>query len=95
MGLGVLEPNTTLEHVPGTSLLQDVIPTETSHLKKGTGGDNDVVLIPQPSSSPNDPLNWPLWQRDLILILFCYLTNMCVGGYVLLPHDINTLKQNE
>lgn len=80
MGWGVLEPNTTLEHVPGTSLLQDVIPSETAHLKKGSGSDNNVVLIPQPSSSPNDPLNWPLWQRDLILILFCYLTNMCVGG---------------
>ncbi|EXJ57744.1 uncharacterized protein A1O5_12534 [Cladophialophora psammophila CBS 110553] len=80
MGLGVLEPNTSLEHVPGTALLQDAIPTETAHLKKGTGHDTDVVLVPQPSNSQNDPLNWPLWQRDLILVLFCYLTNICVGA---------------
>ena len=82
MGFGVLEHTGSLEHVPGTALLQDAIPSETAHLKKGKGDDADVVLIPQPSSSPNDPLNWPLWQRDLILVLFCYLTNICVGACV-------------
>jgi hypothetical protein len=23
----------------------------------------DVVLIPQPTDDPNDPLNWPLWKK--------------------------------
>ena len=30
-------------------------------LKYGTGRYSDIILIPQPSDSPNDPLNWPLW----------------------------------
>lgn len=25
-----------------------------------------IVLVPQPTDDPNDPLNWPLWRRDLI-----------------------------
>lgn len=82
MAWGILEPTTTsgLEHVPGTAQLEDNTLESTAHLKKGIGKDNEIVLIPQPSSDPNDPLNWPLWQRDLILLLYCYCTNICVGG---------------
>jgi MFS family permease len=25
--------------------------------------------VPQPSDDPNDPLNWPLWKRDLITFI--------------------------
>ncbi len=25
--------------------------------------------MPQPSDDPNDPLNWPLWRRDLITFI--------------------------
>lgn len=28
--------------------------------------------IPQPSDDPNDPLNWPLWKRDLITFILCF-----------------------
>ena len=42
--------------------------------------DPEIVLVPQPSSDCNDPLNWPLWQRDLNLLLLSYCTNLCVGG---------------
>jgi MFS family permease len=28
-----------------------------------------VFQIPQPSDDPNDPLNWPLWRRDLITFI--------------------------
>lgn len=27
---------------------------------------------PQPSDDPNDPLNWPLWKRDLITFILCF-----------------------
>ncbi|GMF01493.1 hypothetical protein B5S29_g1185 [[Candida] boidinii] len=27
-----------------------------------------IILLPQPGDDPNDPLNWPLWRRDLALI---------------------------
>ncbi len=28
-----------------------------------------IILVPQPSDDPNDPLNWPLWKRDLITFI--------------------------
>lgn len=30
--------------------------------------------MPQPSDAPEDPLNWPLWQRDLITAILCLLS---------------------
>ena len=38
------------------------------HSKDGT------ILVPQPSDDPNDPLNWPLWRRDLITSILCLLS---------------------
>lgn len=35
-------------------------------LKYDTSGPVPIILVPQPSDDPNDPLNWPLWKRDLI-----------------------------
>jgi MFS family permease len=34
-----------------------------------TSGPIPIVLVPQPSDDPNDPLNWPLWKRDLITFI--------------------------
>ena len=80
MTFGILEAHGTFEHVPGTAQLEEDVSSQAAHLKKGSGKHADVVLIPQPSNDPNDPLNWPLWQRDLVLLLLCYCTNLCVGG---------------
>lgn len=87
MGLGILEPKLHLGHVPGTVFLDSAeAGSETgdalrsAQLKKGTGKDADIILVPQPSSNPNDPLNWPIWQRDLILVLYCYCTLLCIGA---------------
>lgn len=80
MAYGILEYHGSLEHVPGTAQLEDVLSERTAHLKKGKGGDSHIILVPQPSNDPNDPLNWPLWQRDAILLLYCFCTLMCVGG---------------
>ncbi|KAH9205816.1 major facilitator superfamily domain-containing protein [Leptodontidium sp. 2 PMI_412] len=88
MPLGILEPKTTPgHHVPGTVLLDAHATSEEGNLelaaaglKKGSGKNSEVILVPQPSSDPNDPLNWPLWQRDLILMLYCFCTLCCVGG---------------
>jgi len=65
---------------PCTAQLEDLLLESTAHLQKGLGKDIDIVLIPQPSSDLNDSLNWPLWQRDLILLLYYFCTNICVGG---------------
>jgi hypothetical protein len=43
-----------------------------------TTADGLLILEPQPDDSPNDPLNWPLWQRDIALFslgIYCM-----VGG---------------
>ncbi|RYC59398.1 hypothetical protein CHU98_g6802 [Xylaria longipes] len=35
------------------------------NLKYGVGKYATVELSPQPSEDPNDPLNWPLWKKNL------------------------------
>ncbi|KAI2619836.1 MFS general substrate transporter [Hypomontagnella submonticulosa] len=99
MGLGVLEDK-HLSHVPGTALLTDVIgsddhgPRGAAALLHGKGKDSDVVLVPQPSNSPNDPLNWPLWKKDLMLFFICIDTAV-VGawGPMISPGFVEMAKQ--
>ncbi|UNI14694.1 hypothetical protein JDV02_001296 [Purpureocillium takamizusanense] len=77
MGLGILEPKSG-EQVPGTTRYfddrdgpQEVRENGTA-LKCDTSGKVPIILIPQPSDDPNDPLNWPLWKRDLITFALCF-----------------------
>jgi hypothetical protein len=83
MGFGILEPKTTMVNVPGTSYLDvkdEASVDESQYLKKGTGRNAHIILIPQPSNDPNDPLNWPLWQRDLIFMILTACTLVTIGG---------------
>ncbi|ROW16708.1 hypothetical protein VPNG_01532 [Cytospora leucostoma] len=73
MGLGILEDR-VMDHVPGTTRYFDD-PSRPQYAAEGTQGlktDNSgpvpIILVPQPSDDPNDPLNWPLWRRDLITL---------------------------
>ncbi|KAG0131090.1 major facilitator superfamily domain-containing protein [Tuber indicum] len=75
MGVGIYESGHA-RHVPGTATLYEdqgaeEAPSRTSHLKHGSGKDSQLLLVPQPSDSPNDPLNWPLWKKDLTLFVLC------------------------
>lgn len=45
-------------------------------LKKSKGG---VVLIPQPTEDPEDPLNWSRWKKSLILLVIA--VNACTADY--------------
>ncbi len=45
-------------------------------LKKSKKG---VVLIPQPTEDPEDPLNWPRWKKSLILVVIA--VNACTADY--------------
>ncbi|KAL2415722.1 hypothetical protein ABEF95_004306 [Exophiala dermatitidis] len=45
-------------------------------LKKSKKG---VVLIPQPTNDPEDPLNWPAWKKGLILLVLA--VNACTADY--------------
>jgi hypothetical protein len=70
--LGILEDH-HLEHVPGTAVLNDMSLdigiADTSRLKHGRGRNAHIVLVPQPSNDPNDPLNWPPWKKEFIILL--------------------------
>jgi hypothetical protein len=72
MPFGIIECH-KLEVVPGTAFMsdQDEVPPEyrdipRDQLKHGTGRFKDVILVPQPSDSPNDPLNVSLSPRMLL-----------------------------
>ncbi|KAI9818152.1 MAG: hypothetical protein M1827_000777 [Pycnora praestabilis] len=45
-----------------------------SRLKYDTSGSVPIILVPQPSDDPNDPLNWPLWKRDTILVILSIIS---------------------
>lgn len=86
MPFGILECK-KMEVVPGTAFMsdQDDLPPEYSNiprelLKHGKGRFKDVILVPQPSNSPNDPLNWPQWKKEMILLIVG-LSAAVVGAY--------------
>lgn len=82
MGLGILE-DTKLDRVPGTSPLNDSgsdvedYGLENSQLKHDETG--KIVLVPQPSDSPNDPYNWPRWKKEVFMLVILYGCG-CDGG---------------
>ncbi|KAK3943271.1 major facilitator superfamily transporter [Diplogelasinospora grovesii] len=87
MGLGVLEDK-VMSHVPGTTQYFDdperpqYAADGVTGLKMDTSGPVPIILVPQPSDDPNDPLNWPLWKRDLITFI---LSMVAIFGTALGP----------
>ena len=64
-----------LPHVPGTVLLNDEAAHSealTGGLKHGTGKNSHIVLAPQPSEDPNDPLNWSSWKKEIVTYILCF-----------------------
>ncbi|KAG5290186.1 MFS transporter [Histoplasma ohiense] len=96
MGLGILE-DSRLDHVPGTTfILEDDSSTveqlaPSLHLKYDHSGPTPVILVPQPSNDPNDPLNWPLWKRDAILAILSFVSLLCATTSPLLAANTATL----
>ncbi|CDO77295.1 hypothetical protein BN946_scf184753.g45 [Trametes cinnabarina] len=98
-----------LEKVPGTGLLSDqgivhgheVVIDAAKDLKRGTGKHAHVVLIPQPSDDPRDPLNWPTWKKEACFWTLAFaasldgaLSPMVGPGYVLLAKQFNVSVDN-
>ncbi|CAK7202830.1 hypothetical protein SEUCBS139899_005557 [Sporothrix eucalyptigena] len=86
MGLGVLEPRSATGTVPGTVVLEaeavDRVDGHSELLKRASGKHNDIILTPQPSDDPNDPLNWPSWKKYLtmlILVMGCCFCGSITG----------------
>lgn len=90
MAWGVLEDRRT-PRPAGTVLLDDIIQQmqamqngtdtpELSHLKRDAKNKH-IILQPQPSNSPNDPLNWEF--KTKALIIFTLITTMTAVGGIL------------
>ncbi|MCJ1306179.1 hypothetical protein MMC08_008997, partial [Hypocenomyce scalaris] len=63
--LGILEDR-KLQTVPGTVILEEDaanLQSVTGALRHGTGHSANIVLVPQPSNDPNDPLNWTYTKK--------------------------------
>ncbi|KAF4447940.1 hypothetical protein F53441_8599 [Fusarium austroafricanum] len=100
MGLGVL-PDRHLSDVPGTSFLnekgvssnlEDAAVDNHAILKHDPTG--KIVLVPQPSDDPNDPLNWSRWKKEMFtasIVIGCG----CVGaiGPLLSPAMVSTAEE--
>jgi hypothetical protein len=74
-----------LPHVPGTVLLNEREAHSealTQGLKHGKGNNSDLILTPQPSEDPNDPLNWPQWQKDLQLAILGFGATVFAASFV-------------
>ncbi|KIY03790.1 uncharacterized protein Z520_00481 [Fonsecaea multimorphosa CBS 102226] len=89
MAFGILEIKAE-HHVAGTVLLdQRAAHSEavTNPLKHGRGKDDNIILAPQPSEDPNDPLNWsnPKKYAVFAIIAFGTLFIVSVAGGMLSP----------
>ncbi|KAL3467847.1 major facilitator superfamily domain-containing protein [Aspergillus heterothallicus] len=62
--------------VPGTVRLVDINASES-----------DIVLVPRPSSDPNDPLNWS-YRRKLLAVSMAYLYVMGTGIATSLQYSV-------
>ncbi|KAK4184371.1 major facilitator superfamily domain-containing protein [Podospora australis] len=78
MPLGILEDD-KLEHVPGTAPLNEVGREDLEVVAGGVDSralkhdkTGKIVLVPQPSDSPNDPYNWPRWKKEMFTLAMAY-----------------------
>jgi hypothetical protein len=70
----------TVKLLDGLSITRPVlIDVSDSHRYKSKG-DSDIVLIPQPTDDPNDPLNWPYSKK--IAALLASGTLSFVSGWI-------------
>jgi hypothetical protein len=66
--------------LPGESVLVD-----PNHKEAGPHGSHDLVLVPAPSSNPNDPLNWSMARKYVALAVVCFWAFM-LGSATLSPN---------
>lgn len=82
MGVGILDDH-FLKHVPGTSRFSkdpnDAAAeiyegVDLNLLKHGRGKHSKIILVPQPSDDPNDPLNWSTVKKHMHFFVLVYGT---------------------
>lgn len=63
-------------------------------LKKGKGRYSHVVLVPQPSDDPNDPLNDSRFTREAEFWVLCFVAGLVGGvGPLLAPGSSSPLPR--
>lgn len=77
-----LQDHSGIGQVPGTITLSDVSHVhlsgaDHSGLKTNTKG--DIILSPQPSEDPNDPLNWPTHKKFTVLTILLFGSCICAS----------------
>ncbi|WBW72464.1 transmembrane transporter [Schizosaccharomyces osmophilus] len=68
-----MEADMFLDGLPGTTIMvkdHHYASSENSELKR----DGDIVLQPQPSDDPNDPLNWEPYRKNWHIAMICVFT---------------------
>lgn len=80
MAWGILEDH-VLTHVPGTVNLEERRDHEADRrgLKHGTGRSAHIILAPQPSDDPNDPLNWVYAKKLAVILIVTYGSCLCAA----------------
>lgn len=53
---------------------------------------NGIILNPQPHDNPNDPLNWPIWRRDVALLIVSIYALLSGGMTPILAPVMSTLE---
>lgn len=89
--LGIKQPKA--RQVTGSIVMMDsdidtVNDRDSAALKRSVTG---IILHPQPQDNPNDPLNWPMWKRDLCLMIVGFQTFLGGGQSPLLAAGMNSL----
>lgn len=75
MAFGILQSSNPSP--PGTSLLEAL---------DGSNEGAEVILVPQPSNSPSDPLNWHRLRKEMIFVTIVFGSILAgVIGPVLVP----------
>lgn len=72
--LGIIEDN-KLAHVPATVILNEEFSDDgglTTGLRHASGKNSHIVLVPQPSEDPNDPLNWSKNKKLAAMLIVAF-----------------------
>ncbi|KAK7415939.1 hypothetical protein QQX98_005512 [Neonectria punicea] len=88
MAFGVLQDR-HLALPPGSSILSEPTGSDIVGLKKV----GDIVLVPQPSDSPNDPLRWSRLTKNTIAILVSTISTTVIAMSVMLTPAIPIISR--
>lgn len=67
------DSHSDIDFLPGTSYL---VETDTQNESSNLIRVGVIILSPQPTSSPNDPLNWSLFRKYWHAFLVCFITGL-------------------